>query len=139
MYFWTKLIIKGHKKYILDKKEKNYLVPIATRILTIYYLPKVHKDPIHPPNHPIISGIDSVTARIGGYIVFYLQPIVKKVPSFLKDTKDVIKLLSEINVEEGVLLATVNVTFLYTCISHEFDYEAVSYFLSKQNILQNQN
>lgn len=28
-------------------------------------LPKIHKDPINPPGHPIVSGMESVTTTIG--------------------------------------------------------------------------
>lgn len=72
------------------------MVSVAPRIPTMYYLPKIHKDINCPPGCPIISGIDSITARIGKYIDYHLQPVVKKTPSYLKDTKDTIRLLDHI-------------------------------------------
>lgn len=84
------LVDKGVKAHILDKKEKAFLIPMAPRIPTMYYLPKNTKMLTIPPGRPIVSGINSITARIGKYIDFYLQPIVKKVPSYLKDTNDTI-------------------------------------------------
>lgn len=44
-----KLVEKGYEMHILNNKERLYLVPLAPRISTIYFLPKVHKDSIHPP------------------------------------------------------------------------------------------
>lgn len=73
------------QKKILSKKEEH-LVPMAPRVSVMYYLPKVHKDPANPPGRPIISGIDSVTSRIGRYINVFLQPLVVQTPSFLKDS-----------------------------------------------------
>lgn len=58
---------------ILDKKEKEFLIPLAPRIPIIYHLPKVHKDPTNLPGRLIVSGIDSVTLRIGRYIDHYLH------------------------------------------------------------------
>lgn len=66
------LINKGFDKCILNRKEKECLIPHIPRIPTIYYLPKVHKNPMCPPGRPIVSGIDLVTSRIGWYMDFYL-------------------------------------------------------------------
>lgn len=66
------IVKQGFHDSILDKKENIYLVPLAPRIYTIYYLPKIHKSLTNPPGSPIISGIDLVTSRIGRYIDFYL-------------------------------------------------------------------
>lgn len=57
-----RLIEKGYKEGIIDKKEKIFLVPLAPRVPTIYYLPKVHKCLEKPPVRPIVSGNDSVTS-----------------------------------------------------------------------------
>lgn len=70
------LVEKGFDMGILNKKEKEHLVPLAPRLPVIYSLPKVHKTLFNPPGRPIISGIDSITSRISKYIDFYLQPLV---------------------------------------------------------------
>lgn len=43
------LVLKGYELNILNKRERDFLIPSAPRIPTIYYLPKVHKDPVCPP------------------------------------------------------------------------------------------
>lgn len=126
-----KLVTKGFEAQILNKREKAYLVPTAPRIPTIYYLPKIHKDPLHPPGRPTVSGIDSITSRIGQYIDFYLQLLVKQTPSYLKDTTDTIKLLESVNIQGDYLLATTDVASLYTCIPHNLGIEAVTHFLDR--------
>lgn len=60
-----KLIDKGFSKDLINKKEKAFLVPMAPRIPVIYFLPKILKSLDNPPGRPIISGLDSVTSRIG--------------------------------------------------------------------------
>lgn len=129
------LVDSGFQLGILDKKEKNYLVPVVPRIPIIYYLPKVHKNVTHPPGRPIISGINSVTSRIGKYIDFFLQPIVQSIPSFLKDTRDTIAKLQQITYSDDLLLVTADVTSLYTCIPQELGLGAVELFLFRDKII----
>lgn len=62
----------------MNKKETKYLQPNVCRIPFIYTLPKIHKDKIKPPGRLIVNGINSVGARIGEYIDWFLQPVVKK-------------------------------------------------------------
>lgn len=125
----TELVNEVYSLGILDKKEHSFLVPLAPQIPTIYYLPKVHKDPVNPPGHPIISGIDSVTSRIREFVDFHLQPVVRLVPSYLKNTGATIKLLEFIEYREDTFLVTVDVASLYTCIPHDLGFDAVEYYL----------
>lgn len=60
--------------------------------------------PGQPPGQPIVSGIDSVTARIGKYVDFHLQPLVRQVPSYLKDTGDTIRILESVDYQDGMIL-----------------------------------
>lgn len=42
---------------VLTEKEKRFLVPLSSRIPTLYTLPKIHKDPTNPPARPIVNSI----------------------------------------------------------------------------------
>lgn len=119
------LINEGFSLGILNKKEKTHLLPSAPRIPVIYYLPKVHKSTTNPPGRPIISGIDSVTARIGKYIDKFLQPLVTATPSYLRDTTQVLNFLEQCGWREGFILATADVNSLYTIIYHTHGLEAM--------------
>ena len=129
------IVKEGSSLQILNKKELDFLVPLAPRVPIIYYLPKVHKNPTNPPGRPIVSGIDSVTSRIGKYIDHYLQPLVKLVPSYLKDTGDTIRLLEKIRHQGDILLVTADVAALYTCIPHHLGLAAVETFLTRNSLL----
>lgn len=94
---------------ILDKKEKEFLVPLAPTMPIIYYLPKVHKCLTKPTGRPIVSGIDSLTSCIGKYVKVFLEPLVSKAPAYLRDTTHMIDNLSQIVLEGDVLLVTVDV------------------------------
>lgn len=91
------LVERGVFEGILSLKEKLFLIPKAPRTPTIYYLPKLHKDPVCPSGRPVVSGIDSITSRVGRYIDFYLQPLVQKIPSYVKDTRHIINILSSLS------------------------------------------
>lgn len=121
------LVEEGFCKNVVSNKEKSFLIPVAPRVPVIYYLPKVHKDPVHPPGRPIISGIDSVTSRVGRYIDHFLQPLV--IPNrFLIDTTQVINALKLVEWKESCMLATADVSSLYTIIFHQHGHEAVEHF-----------
>lgn len=126
--FKKELVEEGFRKKILSKKEKLFLVLVAPRVLVIYYLPKEHKDPVHLPGRSIISGIGSVTSRVGKYIDYFLQPLVVKTHSFLCDSMQVFNILRDIEWKDGYIFATVDVSSLYTIISHLYGREALSEF-----------
>lgn len=52
--------------------------------------------------------------------------------SYLKDTKDTIKLLNGFVWDDKGLLVTADVASLYTCISNCLGVKAVHYYLSKE-------
>lgn len=68
------IVQRGLYESILDKKEKQYLIPSAPRTPIVYYLPKLHKNLNCPPGHPVVSGIDSLTPRVVRYINLFCSP-----------------------------------------------------------------
>lgn len=69
---------------------------------------------------PIISGLDSITSRIGKYIDGFLQPLVSGTPSYIKDSAQVIRRFESLEWRDGYIMATADVTFLYTSGSQPF-------------------
>lgn len=134
---WLK---KGTKKGILDKKEAKYLNLRAPKIPLMYQLLKIHKNKTTPPGRPIISGIHSLCSRTGEYLDTFFQPLAAKGPAFLRDGKDLKKLLQEICVEGSTLLVTADVESLYTNIKQNDALDAVKWSLHKYTSLkQDQN
>lgn len=132
----NQLVQEGFRKGLINEKEKDFLIPLALRIPIIYYLPKVHKDPLKPPGRTIVSGIDSITSRIGKFIDHFLQPLVTKTTAFLKDSRQIINKISAISIESDVLLVTADVSSLYTIIPHQIGYMAARYFLNKDQSIK---
>ena len=54
----------------------------------MYFLKKINKNP--PTARPIVSGCDGPTERISAYLDHWLQPLVKSLPSYIKDIKEFI-------------------------------------------------
>ncbi|XP_069615983.1 uncharacterized protein [Ranitomeya imitator] len=96
---------------------------------TFYLTPKVHKDTTNPPGRPIVSGIGSLTEKICRYIDFYLQQCVETLPSFIRDTTDILNRLNGIQLEENMYLVTCDVESLYTSIWHDHGIAASRFFL----------
>uniref|UniRef100_A0A8C5PR15 Reverse transcriptase domain-containing protein n=1 Tax=Leptobrachium leishanense TaxID=445787 RepID=A0A8C5PR15_9ANUR len=129
------LITEGKESGILTAKEFDFLFSEFSVIALFYILPKIHKSLDAPPGRPIISGIDSQTSNLSKYIDFFLQPVVKKTRSYLKDTSHILRDLERINWEAGMMFATIDVTSLYTSIPHQKGVEAIKRALDEDGSL----
>ena len=65
---------------------------------------------------PIVSSCESPTENISQFIDYWLQPLMKAIPSYLKDTTKLTNQLKELTVEPDTLS---DVKSLYTCIPHK--------------------
>lgn len=108
--------------------------PSHRRIATFYALLKIHKG-LHPlKGRPIVSEVDSLSQNIGTYIEVKLSPCVETLPSFVKDTTNLLKRLEATNllkrlegvmVEKGSFLNSIDVEALYSSIPHQRGIKAV--------------
>lgn len=96
----------------------------------IYGLPKIHKGTNPLKYRPIVAGSDSTTQPIAQWLDFYLQPLVKQLPSYLRDTGDFLDKLREYSPESNIMLVTMDISSLYTNIPNEAGCEAVRHFLT---------
>ena len=79
-----------------------------------------------PPLRPIISGSGSITEGISHFVQDQIKDISKKHPSYLEDTPDLLRHLNDIgDLPHGAILATVDVSSLYSNIQREDGVEAV--------------
>ena len=92
------------------------------RSARLYMLKKLHKNPMGI--RPIVSSCENPTENISQYVDFWLQPLMKAIPSFLKDTSELINELRNLPVEPDTILVTIDVKSLYTCIPHQEGIEA---------------
>ena len=122
-----------HHKKSINKKQLEYLsVPSNPRNRQLYLVPKIHKDPTKwpvpgkmPPGRPIVSDCGSDTNRVAEYIDHFLAPLGSIHPSFVKDTPDFLKKISDLKPSKDSLLVTIDVDALYTNINNQDGLEAV--------------
>ena len=81
--------------------------PKKARLARLFFLRKIHKNPMGI--RPIISSCESPTENISQFIDYWLPPIMKALPSFLKDTTQLINDLSKVGVKPEIILGTVDV------------------------------
>ena len=113
------------KKWI-TQQEYRAMDPSECGVGKFYQLSKVHKDFPEgsiPPGRPIISGNGSITEQISKYVDHHTRDIVKKLPTYIEDTRDFLNICEEINSEGGIpndaIIVTIDVTALYTNICRE--------------------
>ncbi|KAJ1153242.1 hypothetical protein NDU88_006003 [Pleurodeles waltl] len=126
----TFLVSKGKENNWITDHEASYLTQTNPKIPYFYILPKVHKGKIPPPGRPIVSGIGSALEPLSKFVDYFLQPIVKRIPTYLKDTTHVLLLLESIAFDKSKeLLITLDVESLYTNIPQEATLEVISNLL----------
>ena len=108
-------ILKNEK--LLTLKTAKSLLEEKIKTPEFHLLPKIHK--ANNPGRPVISSVNCHTSRISEFVDYYLQPEVKKLKSYVKDTADFIKNIEAI------------VCFLYTNIPHKEGIKAVKQRLKK--------
>jgi len=127
----NKLINYMYKQKYITLNEKRFLLsPKDCNSRNFYMLPKIHKNTwsvpnIQPKGRPIVNCKDTETYKIAIFIDFFLQPIVVKNKSYIKDSFNFIALLNNINIQENDILVTIDIASLYTNITMEGAIEAV--------------
>ena len=85
-----------------------------------YLLPKFHKRLHNVPGRPVISDCGYHTENILSFLNYHLQPLAKKVESYIKDTNYFLKKLKELgSLPKYVIVCTIDVVGLYPNILHE--------------------
>lgn len=111
------LCAQAHLKGLVDKDTMEYLVNPFPRTPTFYALPKVHKNLKCPPGRPIVSGIGSLSECASRYVDSFLLPHVTSLPSFIKDTPDLLRHVEGTHVPPGALLVVIDIKSLFIRVS----------------------
>ena len=107
-----------YEEGLISKEMLDYCSPpTVCRTARIYFLLKVHKNPMGI--RPIVSSVNYVTEPLSQFVDIWLQPLMQKLPSFVRDTNHLIQMISQTSFHKDVLLASIDVTSLYTNIVHE--------------------
>lgn len=127
-----KLMFAQEAGLFSSRNEYEYLKVKEFNIPTIYIIPKVHKSLTNPPGRPIVSAVKGPLEKIGRYLDALLKEMVFELPSYIRDTLDVLAKIEEVTVSPGTLLVGIDVESLYTSIPHAWGLAAVAHFLDQK-------
>ena len=111
----------------------NHFIIKDAKFARFYFLPKIHKRLYNVPGRPVISNCGYYTENISSFLDFRLQPIVKKVRSYIKDTDDFLKRLRCLTNLPDNSLCTMDVVGLYPNIPHDEGFSALRKRLDERN------
>ena len=97
---------------LLPKKTADGLKVSNPKTPKFYISPKIHKP--NNPGRPVISSIECHTSEISRFVDHHLQPVVKQIPSYIKDTNHFINRVNNFSVPVNSILVTMDVRSLYT-------------------------
>ena len=115
-------IVKSTINDLIVKQElpatANNLIITTPRTSCIYFLPKIHKS--NNPGRPIVSACSCPTERISSYLDKIMAPIVRSLPSYVKDSQYALQIFRDFNfLGEDKLIFTMDITSLYTVIPND--------------------
>ena len=107
----------------IDTYTHAYLHP-SDKVKTqrMYFLKKLHKNP--HGIRPIVSGCSGPTERVSSFLDHIIKPLVPTIPSYIKDSPHLISLLENAPIPSNAILATIDVSSLYTNIPQDEGTEA---------------
>jgi hypothetical protein len=108
--FQADLIDKGQRDYL-----RNCIPPGQVKLPRIYILPKVHKPPPFK-GRPIVPGHSWVTTPASRLLDDLIQPLLKRVPTVLADSRTLVNRLRTTKVSSDCQLFTADVVSLFTVI-----------------------
>ena len=113
----------------ISRKTGDYLIIENPKTANFYLLPKIHKNVIPPPGRPIVSANSCPSERISQFVDHFIKPLVQELPSYLRDSSHLINLIRNLRIPTDSILATLDVTSLYTNIPNEEGIEAIGGYL----------
>ena len=119
--------------HLLNEKVANNLLSSEAKIPQFKMLPKVHKKA--NSGRPMVSSINCHATKISKYIDNQLQPHVKELKSYVKDSTDFIRKINSMEkIPDNSIFVTMDVRSLYTHIPNKEGIKAVETTLKRKNI-----
>lgn len=121
---------EGKEMGVLDQKIVDYLMVTHPITLVFHHLPKVHKQDNPVKGHLIVAGNRSLLERLGEWVDRFLQPLVVRLPGFIKDTGYLLAHMQEMFWSTECIWITIDVRSLNFCIPHSLALLAIKHHLS---------
>lgn len=97
----NRTISLAYEANLLGSKEQAYLKIGEYNNPTLYMIPKLHKSLVDPPGRSIVSVINGPLERVGRYVDDFIKTMVAQLPSYVRDTRDVLVKLQYLRVPLG--------------------------------------
>ena len=112
----NKIRARGH----LSAGNLKYFFSKDPKFARFYLLPKIYKWLHNVPDRPVISNWCYHAENISLFLDYHLQPLAKKVESYIKGTNHFLKNLKELgSLLKNAILCTIDVVGLYPNIPHK--------------------
>lgn len=108
------IVDRAHHDKLIDDKLRTFLIVLNPITPVLYLLPKIHKTLVDPPGRPIVSGRGSLFNHVSIFLDKILCEFVTQAPSYIRDTNDFLKRLKSVQVPTNMVLASFDITSLYT-------------------------
>ena len=108
------IIDRFKKENVLFKKLADGLKSVIPKIPKFYISPKIHKE--NNPGRPVINSINCHTSEISRFADHHLQPLVREIPSYIKDANDFINKIDNCAVPRNSFTLTMDAESLNTSI-----------------------
>ena len=130
-------IVKSTINDLIVKQElpatASNLIITTPRTSCIYFLPKIHKP--NNPGRPIVSACSCPTELISSYLDKIMAPIVRSLPSYVKDSQHALQIFHDFNFPgEDKLIFTMDITSLYTVIPNDEGLLALKHFFDLRTV-----
>ena len=131
----TQEIPRQYNDYLLGSKNEGVItyhqysqlaLPNRVETQTMYFLPKLHKDPLKI--RPIVSATDGPTENASAFLDRLLQLYMKLAESYITNANDLVLILQNQKLRRGSYLVSLDIKSLHTNITHE---EAIMTLLRK--------
>ena len=111
------------------------LYPTGAQPPRVYGLPKIHKASV--PLRPIVSSICAVTYNVAKFLAKTLSPLVGKTEHFVKDSRDFVSKIKDLEVPPGQKLISYDVSALFTSIPTPDAVSVIKKYLENDETLDN--
>ncbi|CAJ0967227.1 unnamed protein product [Ranitomeya imitator] len=130
----SRLLTRAFESKLVSKNEFSFLLPKFPMVSTFYALPKIHKGYNPLKGRPIVSGVDSLSQNSSIYLDRLLRPFVTALPSYIRDTSDLLTKLEGVMVEPDTIIASIDVEALYSSIRHKDGLRAIGHYVSSRGV-----
>ena len=105
-------IEKFKNEKLLPQKIADGLKITNPKTPKFYVSPKIHKT--NNPGRPVINSIECHTSEISRFVDHDLQPVVKQIPPYIKDSNHFSNKGNNFSVSVNSILVTMDIRSLYT-------------------------